>query len=115
MPETELRSESRVSVSKKGILKYQDQQFPCILQDMSDNGCMLMCTRTLSVGQILDFECEVYPSKVIRCKLEIMHASDEDVGTRILEIDSESIKIVQLFLQENFVGQLGRYAPKMRI
>lgn len=85
-----------------------------MLQDMSDNGCMLMCTRNLEIGQQFDFECEVYPSKVIRCKLEVMHASRGDVGTRIMEIDEESIKLVQLFLQENFAGLLGRYAPKIR-
>ncbi len=85
-----------------------------MLQDMSDNGCLLMCTRNLDIGQQLDLECEVYPGKVIRCKLEVMHASRGDVGTRIMAIDEESIKLVQLFLQENFAGMLGRYAPKIR-
>jgi hypothetical protein len=85
-----------------------------MLQDMSDSGCQLMCTRNLEAGQVLDFECEVYPGKVIRCKLEVKHAFDGDVGARIVEIDEDSIKAVQLFLQENFSGELGRYAPKMR-
>ena len=114
MAQQELRSESRVSVSKKGTLSNGTDQFPCILQDMSDSGCMLMCTRPIEVGQILDFECEVYPSKTIRCKLEVMHSFNGDIGSRILEMDEESVKLVQLFLQENFAGKLGRYAPKQR-
>ena len=114
MSQSELRSESRVSVSRKGTLSSESERFPCILQDMSDSGCMLMCTRKLEIGQILDFECEVYPGKLINCKLEVMHARDGDVGTRIMEMDEHSIKLVQLFLQENFAGQLGRYAPKIR-
>jgi hypothetical protein len=114
MSKQELRSESRVSVSRKGTLSHGKEQFPCMLQDMSDNGCMLMCTRNLEIGQQLDFECEVYPGKIIRCKLEVMHASRGDVGARVIEIDEESIKLVQLFLQETFSGRLDRYAPRMR-
>jgi len=114
MARDELRSESRISVTKRGSLSDGEDSFPCILQDMSDGGCQLLCTRHLEVGQILDFKSELYPDRVLECKLEVMHVYDGAVGTKILEIDEDGAKLAQLFLQEHFVGKLSRFAPKIR-
>jgi len=114
MTQSELRSESRISVTRRGTLSAGGERFPCILEDMSDSGCLLMCTRHLAVGQILDFKCELYPDQILECKLQVMHVFDGAVGTRIIEIDEAGARLAQLFLQENFVGKLARYAPKAR-
>lgn len=73
---------------------------------MSDSGFLLMSTRPLDVGQILDFQCELQPGKHLKCKLQVKHASDGGIGTRITEIDAEGRKLCQSYLQEHYSKRL---------
>jgi len=89
-------------------LKFGDASFPCLVLDMSDGGFLIMPTVTLEAGQVLDFRCELYPGRLLECKIEVRHVSDSGVGTKITEIDEKGTRLCQLYLQEHYSSKLDR-------
>ena len=98
----ELRAEARISVKERGSLSSGDAWFPCVVQDMSDSGFLILCSKDLSVGQVLDFRCELFPEKTLNCKIEIRHLSQSGMGTKIIEIDKRGSSLCELYLQEQY-------------
>jgi hypothetical protein len=103
----ELRAEARIPVKEKGSLSagslgIEDAWFPCVVQDMSDSGFLILCSKELSVGQVLEFRCELFPEKTLNCKIEIRHISPAGMGTKVTEIDKRGAGLVQLYLQEQY-------------
>ena len=103
----ELRAEARIAVRERGSLKGEslntgDVWFPCIVQDMSDSGFLILCGKDLSVGQVLDFRCELFPEKTLNCKIEVRHISPSGMGTKIIEIDKRGTGLIELYLQEQY-------------
>ena len=96
MKNRELRAEARIAVRQRGDLKAQVDWFPCLVHDMSGGGFLLMCSRDVEVGQVLDFRCELFPEKRLECRIEVRHVGDAGVGTRIIEIDERGSKLCQL-------------------
>ena len=117
--QTELRASIRISVTKRGLLTstddpyaltQADERFPCLIQNMSETGFLLMCTRQLELGQILDLRCELFPQKVLECKLEVVHVGDSVIGTRIVDISASSASLCKSFLDGHFSPD-GRVRP----
>ena len=104
----ELRAAARIAVSRRGKLNSGETWFPCMVLDMSDDGFLMVCNKDLSVGQILDFKCELFPAKVLDCKLQIRHFSDTGLGTKIVQIDPKGHNLCQLFLQEQYSEKLNK-------
>jgi PilZ domain-containing protein len=104
----ELRAEARIAVSRRGRLQSGETWFPCVVLDMSNRGFQMLCGRELEVGQLLDFRCELFPEKVLYCKVEIRHAGDEVLGTKIVEIDQRGHDLCQRFLEEQYSHKLDR-------
>jgi hypothetical protein len=98
----ELRAEARIAVKERGSLNSGDAWFPCMVQDMSDSGFQILCSKELSVGQVLDFRCELFPEKTLTCKIEVRHVSSKGMGTKITEIDNRGTGLIQLYLQEQY-------------
>jgi len=103
----ELRAEARIPVKEKGSLStgsvnIGDAWFPCVVQDMSDSGFLILCTKELTVGQALEFRCELFPEKTLNCKIEVRHISAAGMGTKVTEIDKRGSGLVQLYLQEQY-------------
>ena len=98
----ELRAEVRISVRERGSLNSGEAWFPCMVQDLSDSGFQILCSKDLSVGQVLDFRCELFPEKTLNCKIEVRHMSPSGMGTKITEIDKRGTGLVQLYLQEQY-------------
>ena len=98
----ELRAEARIAIREKGSLNSGDAWFPCVVQDMSDSGFQILCGKELSVGQVLDFRCELFPEKTLNCKIEIRHINGSGMGTKITEIDKRGTSLLQLYLQEQY-------------
>jgi len=109
----ELRAEARIPVKEKGLLRpgsvsIGDDWFPCVVQDMSDSGFQILCSKDLSVGQVLEFRCELFPEKTLRCRIEVRHVSPTGMGTKIREIDGRGTSLVQLYLQEQYSLKLNK-------
>ena len=96
----DLRVETRLAVTKRGSLRSEGSWSPCLIMDMSETGILLMSNREFPVGKIIDFKCELFPDQHLECKLEVRHVKDTEVGAKIVEIDSEGNRLVQLYLQE---------------
>jgi hypothetical protein len=106
MTSENLRAEPRVLIRHRGTLKSGDNSYPCLVEDMSQNGVLVMSSREFPVGEILEFRCELFPGKILDCKVEVRHVSDEAVGLKIIEIDENGIKLCQLFLEEQYADKL---------
>jgi hypothetical protein len=89
-------------------LKAEIDWFPCLIQDMSGSGFLVLCSREVVVGQVLDFRCELFPGKRLECKIEVRHVSDAGVGTKIVDIDPRGADLCQLYLQEQYSEKLNR-------
>ncbi len=101
MKKRELRTESRIPVSQRGTVNSGEPEWlPCMVLDVSDHGFLIVCTKTPSVGQLLEFRCEFFPQKTLECKIEVRHATESGVGTRIVEIDNKGAVLLQSYLQE---------------
>jgi hypothetical protein len=98
----ELRAEARIAISERGSLNSGDAWFPCVVQDMSDSGFQILCGKELSVGQVLELRCQLFPEKTLNCKIEIRHIGPSGMGTKITEIDTRGSSLVQLYLQEQY-------------
>jgi len=98
-------------VTRKGVLTAGhdplaltslEERFTCLIQDMSLRGFLLLCTEPFSVGQVLDFSCELLPDQLLECKVEVVHVGDSVVGAKIIEIDDNGIELCQSFLFDQF-------------
>lgn len=98
----ELRAEARIAVRERGSLNSGEAWSPCMVQDMSDSGFFIFCSKDLSVGEVLGFRCELFPEKTLNCKIEVRHISPSGMGTKITEIDKRGTSLVQLYLQEQY-------------
>jgi len=108
----ELRAEARIAVKEKATLKSGastagslsagDDWFPCVVQDMSDSGFLILCSKELAVGQVLDFRCGLFPEKTLTCKIEVRHVSARGAGTKVVEIGERGANLIKLYLEEQY-------------
>jgi len=98
----ELRAEPRIAVRERGSLNSGEAWFPCMVQDMSDSGFLILCSKDFSVGQVREFRCELFPEKTLNCAIEVRHISPSGMGTKITEIDKRGADLIQLYLQEQY-------------
>lgn len=103
----ELRGEARIAIRERGSLRgvaasAGEDWFPCMVQDMSDTGFLILCSKELSVGQVLDLRCELFPEKTLNCKIEVRHVSPRGTGTKVVEIDSRGTRLIELYLEEQY-------------
>ncbi|HEX9685500.1 MAG TPA: PilZ domain-containing protein [Burkholderiales bacterium] len=103
----ELRAEARIAVRERGSLKggtlhAGEDWFPCMVQDMSDSGFLILCSKELSVGQVLEFRCELFPGRSLNCSIEVRHVSSNGMGTKVVEIDGRGTRLIELYLQEQY-------------
>ena len=97
-----------MEVRQRGSLKAGEEWFPCLVQDMTSIGFLLMCSRDLKVGQVLEFKCELFPDRLLTCKLEVVHVTEGNVGTKIIDIEPRGARLCQLFLQEQYSHRLNK-------
>ena len=105
MTAKDMRADARVSVTQRGVLSSGDTWFPCLIENMSERGLLVMSNHVFPVGQILKFRCELYPGKLFNCKLEVRHVDDTVLGTRVVEMDEKEVGYYQLFLDEQYADR----------
>jgi hypothetical protein len=98
----DLRAGARIAIKERASLKSGDDWFPCMVQDMSDGGFLILCSRELTVGQVLDFRFELFPEKSLNCKVEVRHVSPSGMGTKVVTIDNRGSRLIELYLQEQY-------------
>jgi hypothetical protein len=96
------RTGARIPLKERASLNAGDDWFPCMVQDMSDGGFHIMCSKELSVGQVLDFRFELFPEKTLNCKVEVRHVGPSGMGTKVVTIDNRGSRLMELYLQEQY-------------
>ncbi len=98
----ELRGTLRLAVANKASLIISDEAIQCMVRDMSDSGLLIICSKSLEVGQKLRFSCELFPKKVLDCMIEIVHVSEIGVGAKFIDLDARRNNMIAVYLQEVF-------------
>jgi hypothetical protein len=102
MKKLELRAEVRVPVTHRGTLIAPGTPFPCLIQDFSTKGFLIMCAIQVQVGDILELKCELYPGRVLQCQIEVRHINDDCLGTRIVEVSEAGLMLCRQFIDDHF-------------
>jgi hypothetical protein len=102
----ERRVEPRVAVTRRATLLDGTTALPCLIEDFSTRGFFVISNREFFVGQILELKCELYPARLLMCKIEIRHIKETCLGTRIVEIDKDGTALLDQFLQEYYSVRL---------
>ena len=97
-----LRGEPRVAQGRRGTLTAGEITTSCLIQDFSTNGFLIMCTKPFSVGDVLELKSELYPGRVLKCKIEVRHVTDTCLGTKVVEISEAASKLCQQFIEEHY-------------
>lgn len=101
MKNADLRAETRVPITRRGTLGVPGAWFPCLIQDFSSAGFLIMCTGKVRVGDILELKCELYPQRVLHCKVEVRHINDDCLGTKIVEVSDAGSMLCRQFIDEH--------------
>ena len=106
MAKAEGRKEPRLPHSRKGTLTLGAASCACLVQDVSTKGFLIMSTKPFKVGDILDLKCELFPGKMLECKIEVRHITDDCLGTRISDISDAAARLCQQFVEEHYADRL---------
>jgi len=102
MEKLELRAEMRVSITHRGTLHPSIEPFPCLIQDFSTKGFLIMSTVKVQIGEILELRCELYPGRFLQCYVEVRHINGDCVGTKIVDMSDDGLKLCREFINEHF-------------
>ena len=102
----DLRTERRIAQARRGTLTFAEISVPCVIQDFSTTGFLIMCSKPFPAGTVLDLKSELYPNEVLTCKLEVRHVTDMCLGTKIVEISNPAARLCQRFIEEFYSERL---------
>jgi hypothetical protein len=107
-PKVNQRSAPRFPVTPRGEIFDGSTmvKVKVLIQDVSDNGMSLVCTREFQPGQILDLKLQLSPSATLECKVEVRHSNELCTGTKIVSIDDKNRRMYDQYLQEFFSQRL---------
>ncbi|MGZ5149359.1 MAG: PilZ domain-containing protein, partial [Burkholderiales bacterium] len=100
------REEPRVELSRRATLLVGSASIPCLLQNFSGKGFFIISNQQFAVGQFLDLKCELYPGKLLRCRVEVKHLAETCVGTKIVSMSEDGHVLLKQFLQEYYWSKL---------
>jgi hypothetical protein len=102
----EMRSEPRLSQRRRGTLTVDGAVSPCLLQDFSTKGFLIMSTRHFSVGNVLELSAELYPGQVLNCKVQVRRVDEDCYGTMIVDISEPCARLCKRFVEEIYSDRL---------
>ena len=103
MKKPDLRAELRIPITHRGALAVPDAWVPCLIENVSSVGFLIMCSKKFTVGEVLELKCALYPERFLQCKVEVRHITDMCVGTKIVEINNDGIALYRQFLDEHYI------------
>ena len=103
-----LRRASRFPVTPKGELFDGEKTFRVLIQDVSDTGVLLVCSKEFQPGQVLTLSLQLSASNFVDCEIEVRHSNELGTGARIVSMDEKNRQAYERYLQEFFSQQLGK-------
>jgi len=104
----DLRRTQRLLVTPKGEISDGTGTVKALIQDVSDEGLLLVCSRTYTPGQIVNLKFQVSTGTIIDCQVEVRHSSDMGTGVRITAMSEQHRRAYDRYLQEYFAQHLGK-------
>lgn len=105
---TNQRRAQRFEVTPKGELSDGVTAVKVLVQDISDEGMLLVCSKDYAVGTLLHLKLNVSQGTAIECTIEVRHSSDMGTGIRIVDMNAQNRRAYERYLQEYFSHQLGK-------
>jgi hypothetical protein len=100
MSPAERRRERRLDVDISAALFDGPKVVPCRLLNMCSKGFLIESHSRLPVGQALDLAVPLYPSRTVRCTVQIRHVNAQRLGALIIAISSDDQLTCARFLRE---------------
>jgi PilZ domain-containing protein len=104
---TEHRSQFRIAVDRRALLKQDGNTILCHILDLTEQGLQIRTDFPLAVGDTIQLECQLETHTIIHCALLITHVLTPHVGGRITEISPEQQQQLIRFLQQLIAADLG--------
>ena len=102
------RRAPRFPVTPKGEVTEGGKTLRAIVQDVSDSGVLLVCSKEFTPGQILGLRLHLSTGTFVDCEIEVRHSNDMGTGARISKMDELNRRSYERYLQEFFSQQLGK-------
>lgn len=97
----------RFRVSRQSELRFEEQQFQGLIQNISEKGLFVVSSYDLNVGMELWIKVELAPGLPFEGKIKVRHFDDGCFGAEIIEADAQSRSNWKQFLETEFPGQSG--------
>lgn len=105
---TDVRKARRYVVTPKGEVFDGERTVKALVQDISDEGLLLVCNGVFDKGKTLALKFQISANTTIECVVEVRHSSDLGTGVKIINIDEQHRRAYERYLQEFFSQQLGK-------
>ncbi|HTD90970.1 MAG TPA: PilZ domain-containing protein [Burkholderiales bacterium] len=104
----DLRRTQRLLLTPKGELFDGTTSVKALIQDISDEGLLLVSSKIYAPGQTLTLKFQVSTGNIIDCQVEVRHSSDMGTGVKLLAMNVQHRRAYEQYLQEYFSQHLGR-------
>ena len=101
MRNNERRAEERIPLTQRASLGIPNSWHPCLIEDFSSSGFLVMCAMQCRVGDILDLESELYPERFLQCKVCVRHINGDCLGINIVEMSNAGLALCNQFIGEH--------------
>jgi hypothetical protein len=102
------RRATRINLTPRGELIGGGTSIKVLLQDVSDEGFLLLCSREFEPGEVYELKFQISPGSIVECSVEVRHSSEMGTGVKIVSINEQSRRVLAHFLEEHFSHHLGR-------
>ena len=105
---TNARRAPRLLATPKGEVSDGTSVARALLQDVSDEGILFLCSKSYAPGQKLTLKFQASGDVFIECQVEVRHSSDMGTGVKIVSMSEPHRRAYDAYLQEYFSHHLGR-------
>jgi len=99
---TDEHRDPRISVTDiRGIVSQSEISLPCLFQNVSERGFLLLWSGTTKLGNHINVELKLSSGSIF-CVAKVMWISDDVMGCRILEISDCCGLRLKLFIEEHY-------------
>lgn len=89
-----LRRDTRLRETLRGRVAYQDQHFPCLLEDFSEHGMHLLSAAKVSVGERVAVDLHICEDQHLPCVLDVRHVNRDGFGGKIVAIEPSNLSLL---------------------
>jgi hypothetical protein len=100
------RRAPRFAATPRGEVSDGISTVKALIQDISDSGMSMVCSKEYVPGAILDLKLNLNASTTVECEIEVRYSSDMGTGCKIVYMDDRNRRTYDHFLQEFFSQRL---------